>query len=847
MPLLFPKDILESDAIGGKARALLSLHNKDLPIPAWAVVTSDTSLGSICLENIESIGTGPFAVRSSAIEEDSNSQSYAGQFESYLFVHHDNIINKIDLVRKSTSSQHLDSYRENQGIHSSSIPAALIQQMIDPLVAGVAFSADPVTGIRDHAVVSAVWGVGSSLVSGECDADTWKIDRELNVIETIIAKKTNTHRFDPASKEGVSTQDIANELQEIACLTKEQITAVSQLARACAQHFKQPQDIEWCIDKNSKLWLLQSRPITNLGKMPDPSDAKTVWDNSNIAESYSGVTTPLTFSFALRAYEHVYREFCGLLSVSKVRITANDQTFQCMLGLVRGRVYYNLVSWYRVLALLPGFQMNRSFMEQMMGVKEPLPAEIVEQIVKENERGVWRDRLDLCQTLIGLIKSYRKLPSDIIRFRKRLDTALHSISNDQLNELTNVELISHYRNLEQSLLKKWDAPLVNDFFAMIFYGVLKNLCQKWLNDKDGSLQNELVLDAGEIISAEPPRRIKEMALVARESIELVQLLADGTVEISEKLKAVHSHPVLAALYKDYLTKFGDRCLEELKLESPTVDDDPNPLLTSIAYLAQSDRLNILETHSTDNAELTTQCLNRITSLWKRKIFSWVLTNAKNRVRDRENLRFERTRLFGRVRKIIRQLGNRFVADQKLHHEDDIFYLTIEELLRLHDGASVSNMLFPVIESRRTEFEEYKNTTSPPDRFITTGPLYRYTNIESPKSIVSMEGDSMKGIGACSGIVRGRVRVVTNPREAKLEPGEILIAQQTDPGWVILFPSAAGLLVERGSLLSHSAIVSREMNLPCIVSLTNICLLLKTGDLVEMDGRSGIVTKLSDEI
>ena len=98
-----------------------------------------------------------------------------------------------------------------------------------------------------------------------------------------------------------------------------------------------------------------------------------IWDNSNIVESYCGVTTPMTFTFALRAYESVYREFCGLMRVPESRVAASDAVFGNMLGLVRGRVYYNLINWYRVLAMLPGFKFNRAFMEQMMGVKEPMP------------------------------------------------------------------------------------------------------------------------------------------------------------------------------------------------------------------------------------------------------------------------------------------------------------------------------------------------------------------------------------------------------------------------------------------------------------------------------------------
>src|SRR5207248_949569 len=125
-----------------------------------------------------------------------------------------------------------------------------------------------------------------------------------------------------------------------------------------------------------RIYLLQSRPITALANRADPDGAAYLWDNSNIAESYSGITTPLTFSFARRAYEEVYRRFCRLLRVPEDRLAQNDDIFPRMIGLIRGRIYYNLLSWYRALALLPGFTINRRFMEQMMGVKAGLPDEV---------------------------------------------------------------------------------------------------------------------------------------------------------------------------------------------------------------------------------------------------------------------------------------------------------------------------------------------------------------------------------------------------------------------------------------------------------------------------------------
>lgn len=545
----------------------------------------------------------------------------------------------------------------------------------------------------------------------------------------------------------------------------------------------------------------------------------------------------MTFSFARRIYESAYREFCKLMSVPRGRIEREDEVFPQMLGLVRGRVYYNLVSWYRVLALLPGFQLNRGFMEQMMGVREPMPDEVVEGIVAGIKGSRVADGLALVGTGVGLVRRLVGLRGQIRRFEVRLDGALGGLPGE-ISEMSGEELVGHYRDLERQLLKRWDAPLVNDFFAMIFYGVLRGLCGKWLGDESGALQNELLLDGGEIISAEPPRRIVEMAGMAAGDAELVRVLCDPGVSSYRKMAVVAGFPGLAAAVERYLVDFGDRCLEELKLESPTVRDDPASLLLAIGAMAGRDVGVVEERVVVDHLAGL--------SGWRRWLFGWVLGQARERVCARENLRFERTRLFGRVRAILRELGNRLYADGVLEEARDVFFLELGEVLSVWEGTGTTAGLGDLARLRKAEFGVYAETEEPPDRFETRGPLCRYERFERSRE-VGVSESSMKGSGACPGVVRGRVRVVLDPRGARLEKGEILVARQTDPGWVVLFPTAAGLLVERGSLLSHSAIVSRELRLPCIVSLPGITEVLKTGDLVEMDGGKGTVRVLDEEL
>jgi len=818
--------------LGGKASALAKLAGTSANIPAWFAVTELDSDSDNILELATSLDAENFAVRSSALEEDGAVHSFAGQFDSFLYVKEDDLLEKIEAVFSSNQSDHLETYLGSKSIDSvdSNNVTALIQKMITPDVSGVAFSADPVSGDRSKTIISALWGTGSALVSGDADADAWTLE-DGKVVDTTIANKTHQHVAGNETAEGVDRVSVALEKQNIACLTDQQLKEISDLAEMCEAHFGCPQDIEWAIE-NDTLYLLQSRPITTLTSTPEPSLPLTVWDNSNIAESYSGITSPLTFSFAKRIYEHVYREFCLLLSVPKGRVKKHDAVFPEMLGHIHGHVYYNLNSWYHVLAMLPGFSLNRNFMEQMMGVKVPMPDEVIDTIVEKTKTNKFYDSLTLVRTMVGLVRNQIKLQKSIDKFYKRLETALNS-NQRPLTEMTSGELIAHYGELESKLLKRWDAPLVNDFFAMIYYGVLKSLCEKWLSDD--TLHNKLLLDCGEIVSAEPPKRIAEMAEMLRGNEALIDSLSSEDLDSEQKISAIQGVPDLKQKLDAYLDKFGDRCLEELKLESPSVRDNAQSLISSIVAMAKRPARQTIV--ATEDHSLAIEALSGI----KRKVFHWVLKNAKARVRDRENLRFERTRLFGRVRSIMVEIGKRLETNDQLEEARDVFYLTLEEAT-----SGKNDNYHSLVNERKKEQLKFQNQTPPPDRFHTVAPISEYETFQSALPYSPPDGDNLSGTGACPGVVRGTVRVVLDPREASLKEGEILVAQQTDPGWVVLFPAASGLLVERGSLLSHSAIVARELGLPCVVSVPDVTKILKTGDLVEMDGSTGTITIIKDE-
>lgn len=853
---------------GGKASSLRRMAEADLPIPPWFVVTPEACRASqapddpshsrapapeICtalqsaLEKLSPDGA-PVAVRSSAVDEDGGEHSFAGQLESYLWVPPADVAARVADVWRSAFTERVRAYRRERGLSEEPVPpAVLVQRMVAADAAGVAFGADPVSGRRGVAIVAAVWGLGEALVGGDADADTWEVDRDSKIAGRTIAEKKTAHRPDKENG-GTRSEPVPEAQWSAPALSDPQVRTVSELARSTGRHAGRPQDIEWAREGDT-IFLLQSRPITTLGTLSDPDARLQVWDNSNIAESYNGVTTPLTFSFARHAYEHVYRAFCRLLRVPDTSIAGSDLAFRNLLGLVQGRVYYNLPNWYRILALLPGYQMNRTFMEQMMGVRESLPDDVIGLPSTPPSAAERRqDALAFAGSIMGLISSHKRLPKTIAEFYERLNSAL-APTVDDLAAMRPDELASHYHDLEGRLLTQWDAPLINDFLAMIFHGLLRRLGEKWLQDVPGAqnLHNDLVSGDGGIISAEPAQRVTAMSRMIAGDKPAIEILCQWAPHAA--LRWVRKErPELGKELDAYLEKFGDRCLEELKLESATLHDDPTPLLQAVGSLADRPMVREESTGESPRERAEKVVANALRNPLRGVIYRWVLTNARARVRDRENLRFERTRVFGRVRRVYLEMGRRFYADGLLDSPRDVFYLEAEEVWGLVEGTATCGDLLGLVALRRAEFDHFRELPAPPDRletrgFVRPGPE-GFTAPPGSESDSGATGESRQGLACCPGVVRGPARVIRDPRGASLAPGSILVAERTDPGWILLFPAASGVLVERGSLLSHSAIVAREMRIPCVVSVPGITTWLQDGDIVEMDGSTGQVRRLS---
>ena len=845
----------------GVQAALAGLAGRDLSTPAGAeeasavlreaVLQADPGdLEALIAEGLsralpaEVEGAPPFvAVRSSCVGEDSASASFAGQMDTFLFVR--GAADVAAAVRRCWASAfgaRALSYRVQQGIDPARVEAAVVVQLMVPgEVSGVLFSASPLDGRRDVAVISATWGLGEGLVSGELAADGFTA---LKASGELIAQdpqpKERQVVFDRQRGGGTTTVLVPPERQQGPCLDAAAVRELAGLAaRIEALYGGKPQDVEWTRFQG-RTYVLQARPITSLP--PPPAEgAPRVWDNSNIIESYSGVTSPLTFSYIRFAYGIAYRESCELSGVPREEIKLAGQTFDSMLGLLQGNVYYNLESWYRLLALFPGFEKNQQRMEQMMGVREAL------RISASVPRRTARQKLYMVWCMLRNFWNVDRLVRD---FEASFRANYHE--KYALVDWSTVDLQGCWEAFHQAIrvfLYRWQAPLVTDFCAMLFVGRLKELTVRWGLDPDGALQNDLLCGEGGIESTEPTRYLMRLASqLRRDPPTKAWLLATPDAECLPALRADPGRAALRAQIEEYLRRYGFRCMNELKLEEPSLRDRPDFLFAMLKnYVRQEDleveTLERREQEKRARAEATAR--QRLGFGPRRWHYWWVLKQARKHVKNRENMRFARTRTYGLLREILNRIGRIYEERGVLDHWHDVYWLQLDEVLGFIDGTATCTDLRGLAAVRKVEFQRFRELPEPDDRITTLGGVHAGNRFQAPPAPVAAADGELVGTPCCPGVVRGRVRVIKSAADDLSLNGEILVAPRTDPGWVPLYPSASGLLIERGSLLSHSAIVARELGLPAIVNIPDLIRRVRDGALVEMDAGRGTVKVLEE--
>ena len=789
-----------------------------------------------------------YAVRSSSIEEDSSNFSFAGQFETYLYVKKENIMEKVKEVWISSFSSHVMKYRKEGKINNEiNVPAVIIQEMVNSEKAGVGFSVNPVNGNYDEIVISGTYGLGTSIVDGDEDGDLFIYNKKTKEIKKEVRTKKIRQVLDFENKK-IKTEEINIE-DEV--LNEGEICELGENIINIEKYYGKPQDMEWAFEKE-KLYILQSRPITTLEKTDKKTYNTIIWDNSNIVESYPEITLPLTFSFIRKAYSDVYKRFSEISGVPAKVVENYQDIYDNMLGLLKGRVYYNLINWYKLLMLFPNSKGNSKFMEQMMGVKKELSEENLNENLLEAEGKMtgfekFRNKLEKYKAGFTLFMNMFLIEKKAEKFYKIIDENLNGKNSDLSNKNIK-ELKKYYKFLENKFLKNWEIPIINDFLVMVWFGLSKKMAEKYIKDDFEKTHNTLIAQEGNsMISVEPSKYIKKMSLMIKNDKslkdEIGNIINKNEKSLVEIFKLTQNAEFNSTL-NEYMEKFGDRTVHELKLEAPTLREEPLFLIKMIYSLSITENVqehtkrNILEEQKKIYDSLK---INPI----KKYLLKKTLFYAKKFIRLRENLRYERTKVFGTVRKIMKKMGVHLKNNNLINNEKDVFYLTVDEIFGLVDGSIIDVDLQKLIELRKEEYKKYETEAILPDRFLTRGFLGENFYYEDLTGNSQLDENTLQGTGCSKGIVKGKVKIVLNPMDTQVEDGDIVVTKSTDPSWVMVFPLLKGLIVEKGSLLSHSAIISREMNIPAIVGVQGATSILKTGDMVQFDGSTGIIKKLNN--
>ncbi|HEU4453621.1 MAG TPA: PEP/pyruvate-binding domain-containing protein, partial [Longimicrobium sp.] len=606
----------------------------------------------ILREALEALGEGPLAVRSSAVGEDGARSSFAGQFETVLGVGQDvdEVWRAVRRVWASAFEPRVEAYRRERGERAGAM-AVVVQRLLEPAAAGVAFSVDPVSGDGATAVVSAVHGLGEGLVSGALDADTYYVRTTPGggaMVEAKVAQKRHALRFDAAAAT-VRTEELAPGLRDQPVLAEAEARAIAEHARELAALFGAEQDVEWALAPGPagprQLFLLQTRPITTLGGARP--GALRVWDNEGLVESLPGVTLPLTYSVARRAFGQLYVGHCLAMGASERDVADNQDAFHDIVALVRGRAYDDVAALTRVTLLIPGMQLRDGEIVQIP--VPPAPA-------GEPPAGSLPPDLLLAARAFEvpgeMLLSTARLAEELDGFRSRVRGVLDPLAGADFGGATPDELRRHYERLDRELLAHWRGPMLNDSLIPHWTGLLRHMIQSWLPGvPPGALANGLIAGESDLVSAEPVRLLAALAGRVRGDARLQALLTGGADD-SAVWEALHADPAFAEVaggLREFQARFGDRCPDELKLEARSYAESPEALVQALRAAAAGG-----EAPAGGGAELRAgaEALVRERLPADRvALFFAVVEQARRVVRDRENNRFERTRAFGVIRRL----------------------------------------------------------------------------------------------------------------------------------------------------------------------------------------------------
>lgn len=700
---------------------------------------------------------GKYAIRSSSYLEDGLLNSFAGQFDTYLNVSPRNINKKVKECFQSINNKNIKDYLKKKKIKVNDLKMdVIIQEMVNAKYSGIIFTSNP-QGLLNETVIVVGKGLGN------------------NIVEDRI--RTTTYYYNRTDKvyyyEGLMDY-----------LKKETIEKLVNLSEQIKKVLGEYLDIEFAIEKD-EIYILQARPITTI----NPSNI-VVLDNSNIVESYPGISLPLTISFVHFVYSNVFKKEAYRLTKNKKLVEENNDNFNNMVASSSGRIYYKISSWYTLIKFLPFSKKIIPIWQDMLGVKNKT-----------------YDDTKIKIPFTTKIKIYYNTFKELKNVSKNMDKLNHKFLeiNDYFyahfnNKLSTKQIIKLYTLIKDELLSCWDITLVNDLYSFIFTGLLKKRLSKKKYTEEKI--NDYISGITNIESLKPIKSLIELAYKK-----------DELTKSEYKL-----------LYDNYIFQYGDRNLEELKLESETFRTNHKLLDKKIKeYRKDKNKLEKIYNDLNTNEKIVIK-EDFITRMFTKR--------AMQGIKNREISRLNRSRIYGMVRSMFLGIGNNFVKEKKLRKKEDIFYLSIEEIFdyKKYD-------LKKLVSSRKKDYKMFEALPSY-SRLIFTNKEFDKRHKKINKIVKEAEKNILEGIPTSNGIVEGKALVIEDVNETYDVKDKILITKMTDPGWVFLLISAKGVIAEKGSILSHTAIISREIKIPSIVGVEDATTIIKTGDYIKMDAHTG---------
>jgi len=716
-------------------------------------------------------------IRSSSSSEDGVKDSFAGMYESKILDDRKKIEKMIKEIIASSFSLKVYSYLKIKEIKIFPSISIIIQEYIDGEVSGVLFTKIIKNG-RTGTLINSNLGGASSVVGGS-NCDSFFLNSGNLVFEDIINKTPS--------------------------LSEKQIKLLFNAGKKIEEVFSNPQDIEWSI-KNSKVYILQSRPIT-----ADFTKELRVWDNSNIAESYSGIVLPLTASYIRYAYKETFSDLARRSGIREKNIREYENIFENLLGFFYGRVYYNMFNWYKMLTLYPGYKRNKKNFDYIISAKSKTD---LEEEYKKNVSIMFK--LKYYSILAFRYPFFNK---EVDKFKAHVNTYNYNFYKINLEKMSSQELLDLYYKSVNELLKKWSITVENDFLLMIFYGKLREYCEK--NNIDSNEFLDLISNIQNVVSAQQVSILKEISEEFSKNKELMLLAGKNNHRLClEKINTEPKYTKLKKQIENYLNKYGGRFANELKLESPDLYSNPEYLIKLIFAYSKSEISNINQNINNKKSFRVNYLTNKIRYYTKR----------------REELRLLRAQSFGVARRLFKEIGHKLKDQGIINEWQDIFYMEVDEIKRQIEGSIITSNLKEIIKLRKKQYQDFKKIELE-DVFITEGDPYSSLPIHTVKKY---KRNLLKGEGCSKGIIKGKIKILDKFYIPENENFEIIVTKNTDPGWTPIFGLCKGLIVENGGMLSHAAIISREINLPCVIGIKNATSILRDGQIVTINGFTGEV-------